>query len=229
MLTVIKEVRNNGRLMYVTKCDCGKMEVKRKDHVTSGRTTSCKSCSAKRTAVNHPPPINRTGCGGLSGTHYLAIKSGASRRNIPFELNVEFLWNLYLKQGGLCALTDIPIVLNTAILNNNVDWNIITASLDRKDNSKGYSEDNVWWVHKEVNRLKNNYALEDLLYWSKLLLDKHGNPDPSVLNTLEVSTKEQRLGGEDVTNNPPTSARHPGHNDYEIPWETLFKSDDDIV
>ena len=41
------------------------------------------------------------------------------------------------------------------------------------------------------------------------MLDKHGNPDLSVLNTFKVGTKEQRLGGEDVTNNPPTSAQHP--------------------
>jgi hypothetical protein len=174
MLTVIEEVRKNGRLMYNTRCDCGKTEVKRKDFVTSGRTTSCKSCSAKKTASKHPPPVNRTGCNGLSGTHYSAIKAGARRRGIPFELSAEFLWNLYNNQDGLCALTGVPIVLNTSIAHNNVDWSVITASLDRKDSSKDYSEDNVWWVHKEVNRLKNNYTLENLLYWSRLLLNKHG-------------------------------------------------------
>lgn len=42
-----------------------------------------------------------------------------------------------------------------------------------------------------------------------LLLEKHGNPDPSVANEIKVTTTEQRLGGEDSTNNPPTSAQHP--------------------
>jgi hypothetical protein len=55
----------------------------------------------------------------------------------------------------------------------------------------------VQWVHKEINRLKNNYTLEELLYWSKLLLDKHGNPDPSSTNEIKVVEKEQRLGVED--------------------------------
>ena len=208
-LTVLEEVKHNNRLMFRTQCDCGRVDIKRKDWVISGRTTSCKNCASKRTAIKYPPPVNRTGCMGLSGTHYLAIKAGATKRNIPFELSPEFLWNLYEIQEGLCALTGIAIVLVNKIKSNNVDWSIITASVDRKDSTKGYTWDNVWWVHKEINRLKNNYSLEELLYWSKLLQDKHGNPDPSVLNTLEVGTKEQRLGGEDVTNNPPKSAQHP--------------------
>lgn len=128
-------------------------------------------------------------------------------RNIEFTLTPEFLWHLFTAQEEKCALTGIQLVLNRSLKNQNVNWDVITASLDRKDNTKGYTEDNVWWVHKEINRLKNNYSIEELLYWSNLLVRKHGNPDPSVGNTLEVPTKEQRLGGEDVTNNPPTSAQ----------------------
>lgn len=208
-LTVLEEVKHNNRIMYKVQCDCGKVEIKRKDWVRSGRTTSCKSCASKRTAKQYPPPINRKGCSGLSGTHFLSIKNGALRRNIPFDLTPEVLWKLYENQKGLCALTNVPIILVNKIKNQNVDWSIITASLDRIDNNKGYEIGNVWWVHKEVNRLKNNYSLEELLYWSKLLLEKHGNPDPSVVNEIEVTTKEQRLGIEDSTNNMPTSAQQP--------------------
>lgn len=57
--------------------------------------------------------------------------------------------------------------------------------------------------------MKNNYSLEELLYWSKLLLDKHGNPERSSTNEVKVVENVQRLGGEDSTNNPPTSAQHP--------------------
>jgi hypothetical protein len=38
------------------------------------------------------------------------------------------------------------------------------------------------------------------------------NPDPSTLNDTKVSVKEQRLIGEESTNNPNTSAEHPGIN-----------------
>ena len=210
-LTVLEEVKHNGRLMYRTQCDCGRVDIKRKDWVISGRTTSCKNCASKRTAINYPPPVNRTGCKGLSGTHYLSIKAGASRRNIPFDLSAEFLWKLFEEQEGKCALTGLDLVLVNKIKNQNVDWDTITASVDRKDNSKGYTEDNVWWVHKTVNRLKNNYSLEELLCWSKLLLDKHGNPDPSLSgNTLEGATTRDR---DSRVSNIPTSAQHPDKDD----------------
>lgn len=196
-LTVLEEVNQNRRWMYKVQCDCGKVEIKRKDWVISGRTTSCKSCASKRTAQSYPPPINRKGCNGLSGTHFLTIKQGAKRRNILFDLTPEFLWKLYENQHGRCALTNLPIILDCKIKDHNVDWDVITASLDRIDSTKPYIESNVWWVHKTVNRLKNNYSLEELLYWSKLLLEKHGNPDPSVVKEIKVTTKEQRLGIED--------------------------------
>lgn len=208
-LTVLETVKHKNRLMYRTQCDCGRIDIKRKDWVETGRTTSCKNCASKQTVIKYPPPITRKGCGGLSGTHFLAIKYGAIKRSILFEVSPEYLWELYLQQNSSCALTGIPIILVNKIKNQNVDWNIITASLDRIDNTMGYVIGNVWWVHKEVNRLKNNYSLNELVKWCKLIVEKHGNPDPSSTNEINVVEKEQRLGGEDSTNNPPTSAQHP--------------------
>ena len=49
-LEILEEVHHNKRWMYKVRCSCGKVEVKRKDWVKSGRTTSCKSCSCKLTA-----------------------------------------------------------------------------------------------------------------------------------------------------------------------------------
>ena len=110
-LLILEEVKDKNRLKYKVQCDCGKIELKRKDYVTSGRSKCCKSCSSKNTAKNFPPPINRKGCSNLSGTHFSAIKHGALRRNINFNLTPEFLWELFNNQKGLCALTGIPIIL----------------------------------------------------------------------------------------------------------------------
>ena len=208
-LTILDEVKHQGRWKYKVQCSCGKIEMTRKDWVVSGRTTSCKSCASKRTAKKYPPPINSKCIGDFSGTHYNHIKHSALRRKIEFNVSAEYLYNLWLQQDCICALTGIPIYLSTSLSGGNPDWKVITASLDRIDNSKGYVEGNVWWVHKTINRLKNNYSLEELLFWSKLLLDKHGNPDPSVVNAITVTTKEQRLESEEATNNLSTSAQQP--------------------
>lgn len=226
-LIVLEEVKHKNRLMWKVQCDCGKVEIKRKDWVRTGRTTSCKSCASKRTAKKYPPPINRKGCVGLSGTHFLAIKNGALHRQLEFNVTPEYLWKLYESQQGLCALTGVPIILNTSLKNQNVNWDVITASLDRIDSNLGYVIGNLWWVHKEMNRLKNNYPLEELLYWSRLLLAKHGNPDPSVVKEIEVTTTEQRLGIEDSTNNMPTSAQHPDSFPYEA--TLLFDNETRVV
>lgn len=204
-LTVLEVVKHKNRLMFKTQCDCGRIDLKRKDWVISGRTTSCKNCASKKTASKYPPPINRTGSHGLSGTHYLSIKQGASRRNLSFDVSPEFLWNLYEQQERKCALTDLHIELCNKIKNNNVDWEQVTASLDRIDSSQGYTETNVQWVHKEINRLKNNYSLEELLYWCNLLLQKHGNPEPSgSSDTSEGATTRGRVSRD---SNIPTSAQ----------------------
>jgi hypothetical protein len=210
-LTILEEIKHKNRLMYSVQCDCGKIEIKRKDWVIKGRTTSCKSCASKRTALKYPPPINRTGHKELSGTHFLSIKHGALRRKIKFELTPKFLWELFESQNKLCALTGIPLVLTTVLKKQNVDWSTITASVDRIDSSIGYTETNVQWVHKSINRLKNNYSLEELLYWSKLLLDKHGNPDPS--RSGDISEGATTRGRDLRVSNTSTSAQHPTKDD----------------
>jgi hypothetical protein len=92
----------------------------------------------------------------------------------------------FVRKAEWCLWSDwLAIELVAVIKNQNVDWDVVTASLDRIDNTKGYEEGNVWWVHKEANRLKNNYTLNDLLYWCRLILDKHGNPDPSTLKDIK--------------------------------------------
>lgn len=203
-LTVLDEVVQNKRTYYKVQCDCGRINLKRKDWVEKGRTKMCKPCSAKLTASKFPPPVNRKGCEGLSGTHYLSLKFGAKRRNLEFNVTPEFLWTLYLKQNKKCALTGIDIILVNTIKDNNVDWNVVTASLDRIDSDKGYTENNIQWVHKRVNFLKNNFTEDELLYWARKLVEKHDNPEPSQSgDALEGATTRDR---DSRVSNIPTSA-----------------------
>jgi len=220
-----EEVRTNkdGRKLLHVICDCGNIDFKEWRNLLLGKTTSCKSCSAKKTAKRFPPPVNRTGCEGLSGTHFLSIKSGANKRNLVFDLTPQYLWELYQKQNGKCAITGLDIVLVNKLTKQNPDWKVISASLDRIDNNIGYVIGNVWWVHKDINRLKNNYSMSELIYWSQLIVNKHGNPDLSILNDKEVSMKEQRLGGEESTNNPPTSAQ-PLSEFAGQPWKEVVET-----
>ncbi len=182
--TVVSEeikLSSDNKRMFHVRCSCEKEEFKRAGHLESGRCKSCKSCASKRTAEKAPPPNMFQGVGEFSKTFYSAIKHGAEIRNIPFSVSIEYLWNLLREQGYKCALTGVEINLSKAIKNSNVDYEKFNASLDRIDNSKGYEEGNVWWVHRTVNRLKNSYSVEELKYWCRLIIS-HDNPEPSLVN-----------------------------------------------
>lgn len=203
--TILEEVKDNNRKMYKVQCGCGKIELRRPTHVNSGRTKSCKSCSAKLTVSKYPMPVNKTGCNGLSGTHFFSIKNSAKIRKITFDVTPEFLWKLYEDQLGMCAISGVRIHLKDAIKNNSVDWSVVTASLDRIDSSKGYQPGNVWWVHKRVNRLKNDFSMDELLYWSQAIVKQHGNPEPSRSgDAAEGATTRDRVLQD---SNIPTSAQ----------------------
>lgn len=74
----------------------------------------------------------------------LGVKSGRNR--LPFDLTERFVFSLFKKQNGLCAISNLPLILG-----NN-------ASLDRIDSSKGYIKGNVQWVDKYVNLAKGHLS-----------------------------------------------------------------------
>lgn len=74
---------------------------------------------------------NKGKIGELNIGKYNKIKQSAIKRKIEFNVSVDYLWNLFLKQNKRCAIT------------NDVIHDFKTASLDRIDSSKGYIESNV--------------------------------------------------------------------------------------
>jgi hypothetical protein len=99
---------------------------------------------------------NFKGVGDLPLSYYSSLRRGANggkgRKPIEFDVSIQYLWDLYQAQNGICWLSLLPI-----------DFKSRTASLDRIDNSKGYIEGNVQWLHKDVNMMKRHYTQEYFL------------------------------------------------------------------
>jgi hypothetical protein len=94
--------------------------------------------------------------GEIHQSYLYLLKDRANRKNLKFNLNGKYLWDLFLKQNRKCALSGIEIVFPKA-------WGArsktqITASLDRVDSNKGYVIGNVQWVHKQINTMKMNMS-----------------------------------------------------------------------
>ena len=111
-----------------------------------------------------------------------SIKRRAKRKNIDFDLTLEFILDLLKQQNYCCALTGDPIILakKEPRKNNNL---INTASLDRKDSSKGYTKDNIQWLHKSVNDMKWHYPEK----YFKEICKKVSNFDKNSDNTSLLS------------------------------------------
>lgn len=93
-------------------------------------------------------------CGNVSGAYWKSVLSNARIRNIDVSVTQQDISEIYDKQKGKCALTGIPIRLSPF----SKDRSSNDASLDRIDNSKGYSKENLRWIHKDVNLMKNHFS-----------------------------------------------------------------------
>jgi hypothetical protein len=95
------------------------------------------------------------GYGDISRTFWRNIEGSGKTRKIPVSITIEDGWNLFLKQKRKCALTGVDIGFFGCFSNS--------ASLDRIDATKGYSIDNVQWVHKDVNYAKQSLNNNDFI------------------------------------------------------------------
>jgi hypothetical protein len=93
----------------------------------------------------------------LNGKLWWQIRHGAKLRDLSFEITIVQAYDLLMKQEGLCALSGKKISFEDG-----------TASLDRIDSKKGYTTDNIQWVHKDINRMK--FDLEEE-YFIRLCVD----------------------------------------------------------
>jgi hypothetical protein len=85
------------------------------------------------------------------------LKSKAKVKNIPFNLDKNFIINLFNEQKGLCALTNIPMNFQ---LSSIIVRNRFLASLDRIIPSLGYIKGNIRWVILSINIALSNWGEE---------------------------------------------------------------------
>jgi hypothetical protein len=84
-------------------------------------------------------------------------------------IDLDYLVNLWEKQGGKCPYTNIDLKLKR--FKEEVDPNnpFIQASLDRIDSSKGYIPGNVEFVSLGINFMKNKFSKQSVLDFLELI------------------------------------------------------------
>lgn len=189
----------DGRSIWQMKCSCGNtQDILAKDlRRTTKPRTMCSACSrslAGKLRVEKLGSIKlrgvHSGIGDITKTHYHHFKSSsrANRRSgnkaeiFTGEFpSIEYLWDLFQDQKGECALSGMVLSFGGPLLRDGnqsrINHQLMTASLDRIDNSIGYTNNNIQWVHKHINMMK---SVHDEQYFVSLcrLIVEHDNPEP---------------------------------------------------
>jgi len=108
------------------------------------RCKACKSAKVKWSNVS------------LQKRIFHRIKSRATRKGLEFNLELSDI-----KLPEKCP------VYNHAFIYNDTEW---TYSVDRIDNSKGYTRENIQIISNKANRLKNNATIEEITILLKWML-----------------------------------------------------------
>lgn len=163
--TVISRGPNekSGAVKWNVACSCGNTSCVLTHTLTRGTSSKCRKCCLPSKKDN---PF-WTGYGDISGTIWSRLKYGSNRRKkgkFPINIDIKYAWRLYKKQDGKCALSGVSIKFGSYDLKEET-----TASLDRIDSSRGYVKGNVQWVHKTVNKMKQDLEQDVFLSFCKTI------------------------------------------------------------
>lgn len=141
-----------AKVYWVCKCSCGNLCVKPTTYLRSSETPSCgcwdaelKSNRAKITSTKHGKSYT------VEYALYSGCKARAKKDNLSFDLD----------------LTDILIpatcpVLGIPISRGNKFHTQASPSIDRFDNTKGYTKENIRIISRRANCLKNDATVEEM-------------------------------------------------------------------
>lgn len=115
---------------------------------------------------------NSKGYGEISGSVFNKIRQNAKTRSLQFDITIQQMWNIFIEQDRKCAISGVLLYFS-----EKCDGTDTTASLDRIDSSKGYTLDNVQWIHKDLQRMKWDMNESKFYNWIKIILNNQTNKE----------------------------------------------------
>lgn len=130
----IDRQRRNGRTEFYCSISCGSKGHKR----SKGNVLNLDS----RNRLDEFSPFRET------------LRRCKKRKHHTCDLTLEYIRELWEKQKGRCAYTNVKLFLPKLNAAHETNYNHM-ASIDRIDNNLGYIKGNVQFVSVSVNWLKN--------------------------------------------------------------------------
>jgi predicted nucleic acid-binding Zn-ribbon protein len=116
--------------------------------------TWCKTCNVRR-VKEQTPEVKM----------YRRAKSRARQRGLEFSLK-----KTDIVIPATCPILGIPLVTHAGKSGAYAD----SPSLDRIDNSRGYTKDNVWVISQRANAMKHDAPWDELVKFAEWILNQTG-------------------------------------------------------
>lgn len=153
MWTVVGDRVTESGSEILCRCECGIEKLVRVTKLLNKKSLGCITCRRKGKTSS-----NWKGVGEIPRSAFTKVKLSAKNRKKEFKLTHDYLHKLFEEQKHKCALSGIELFFLEE--SKNLSQSNGNASLDRIDNTKGYIEGNVQWVHKDINFMKQTYTNE---------------------------------------------------------------------
>lgn len=134
----------------------------------------CKECTAKaaREYRRTYKPKGRSVRRDVDRVLYSAVQAkvmDARSRNPVDCVDADFMYDLYHKQGGKCAVSGLTMSTTKG------DLGIL--SIDQREPGKGYTAENVQWVRWDVNRAKGELTMGQLVEMCRAIVRCNDYPE----------------------------------------------------
>ena len=113
----------------------------------------CHKCRAKQNP-HTIPEFHR----GIRVGWFNRFIRGAEKRNLEWNITIDDVADLYEKQNRRCVLTGVDLTFPTEGHPTKCP-----ASIDRIDNEKGYTPDNIQLILGAVNLMRGRYTLDEFI------------------------------------------------------------------
>lgn len=152
--------------LFKVRCDCGKEKTLRWNNIRrNGNTSSCgcykRECIRKRTAK----PIDHLCAQSIKNS----CSSISKNRNMEFDLDLEFVHGKIFDKCFYCGNLGSNKFTSNNLYKRECNYN----GLDRKDNSKGYTKDNVVTCCSICNYMKREKNDKEFIDLCKRIAENH--------------------------------------------------------
>lgn len=140
--------------------------------IRNNRRSLCKTCCTERQRERHLSLDSESKLKKCLNSRLLAAKDRANAHQIPFNISLDYLIELWNTQKGVCALSGIKMTYE--LKKGRIPTNV---SIDKIDRTKGYVTGNIQLVCMACNQIKSDMSEELMYFFCKNIVEHYENKD----------------------------------------------------